>query len=276
MSELVKYDAACRAIAEAASIDEAKDFRDKSEAMRAYARQAKNKQLEVQAAEIRIRAERRIGELMSAQRDAGMMNDGAKGTGSNQHEVRVAEKPAPPTLAEAGIDKNLADRARKYAAIPEAEFNGIVSDWKGRVEQENERVTVNLLAAASKAEAQDVATDVHEAPDPETAKARRSLTKLTTEALIDEVLGLREENAELRGKLKAIKAENETLKEDMAAFRQEDMGRALGNAQRLARAAEGRMKEFQTTAVRADRRVKLLEAEVKKLRGQLENQVIPL
>ena len=274
MSELVKYDAACRAIAEAASIDEAKDFRDKGEAMRAYARQAKNKQLEVQAAEIRIRAERRIGELMSAQRDAGMMNDGAKGTGSNQHEVRVAEKPAPPTLAEAGIDKNLADRARKYAAIPEAEFNGIVSDWKGRVEQENERVTVNLLAAASKAEAPEA--EAPDEPDPETAKARRSLAKLTTDALIDEVIGLREENAELRGKLKAIKAENETLKEDMAAFRQEDMGRALGNAQRLARAAEGRMKEFQTTAVRADRRVKLLEAEVKKLRGQLENQVIPL
>ena len=274
MSELVKYAAACRAIAEAASIDEAKDFRDKGEAMRAYARQAKNKQLEVQAAEIRIRAERRIGELMSAQRDAGMMNDGAKGTGSNQHEVRVAETPAPPTLAEAGIDKNLADRARKYAAIPEAEFNGIVSDWKGRVEQENERVTVNLLAAASKAEAPEA--EAPDEPDPETAKARRSLAKLTTDALIDEVIGLREENAELRGKLKAIKAENETLKEDMAAFRQEDMGRALGNAQRLARAAEGRMKEFQTTAVRADRRVKLLEAEVKKLRGQLENQVIPL
>ena len=70
MTQLVKYEAACRAVAEAVSIDEAKEFRDQSEAMRAYAKQAKNKQLEVQAAEIRIRAERRIGELMAAQRDA--------------------------------------------------------------------------------------------------------------------------------------------------------------------------------------------------------------
>lgn len=38
---LVRYDAACRAIEAAATIDEARDFRDKSEAMRAYARQAK-------------------------------------------------------------------------------------------------------------------------------------------------------------------------------------------------------------------------------------------
>lgn len=58
------------------------------------------------------------------------------------------EKPI--TLAEAGIDKNLADRARKYAAIPEEEFNATLTEWRGRVEQENERVTVNLLAAGEK------------------------------------------------------------------------------------------------------------------------------
>jgi hypothetical protein len=43
---------------------------------------------------------------------------GAEGTGSNQYQVRVANGPAAPTLSEAGIDKHLADRARKYAAIP--------------------------------------------------------------------------------------------------------------------------------------------------------------
>lgn len=272
MTNLVRYDAACRAIAEAASFDEAKDLRDKGEAMRAYARQAKNKQLEVQAAEIRIRAERRIGELMAAQRDAGEMAKGGQphqSTGLQKNPVA-----APPTLAEVGIDKNLADRARKYAAIPEGEFNGIVSDWKGRVEQENERVTVNLLAAATKAEA---ATPPQEPEcDPEEAKERRALAKLTVDALIDEVIGLRAENVDLREKVKAIKAENEILKGDMAAFRQDDIGRALGNAQRLARAAEGRMKEFQATAVRADRRAKMLEAENKKLRADLEKQVIPL
>jgi RNA polymerase sigma-70 factor (ECF subfamily) len=46
---------------------------------------------------------------------------GAEGTGSNQYQVRVANGPAAPTLSDAGIDKHLADRARKYAAIPEEE-----------------------------------------------------------------------------------------------------------------------------------------------------------
>jgi hypothetical protein len=56
MTTLVKYDAVCKAIAAAKSIDEVKGIRNKAEAIRAYARQAKNKSLEVDAAEIRMRA----------------------------------------------------------------------------------------------------------------------------------------------------------------------------------------------------------------------------
>lgn len=216
MTELVKYEAACRAVADAVSIDEAKDFRDKSEAMRAYAKQAKNKQLEVQAAEIRIRAERRIGELMAAQRDAGMLSAGTAGTGNANVTGGLRENPPvgerPITLAEAGIDKNLADRARKYAAIPEDEFNGIVGDWKGRVEKENERVTVNLLAAGDRAA--EKAKPVEQEHDPN-AKARKELAKLTREALEDDVIGLRQALKEAKAKASDLKAENDKLKEQL-------------------------------------------------------------
>lgn len=99
------------------------------------------------AAEIRIRAERRLGEMMAAQRDAGMM---AQGGQPYQSTGSVSDPVGAPTLADAGIDKHLADRARKYAAIPEAEFNDNVTDWRGRVERENERVTVSLDTAASR------------------------------------------------------------------------------------------------------------------------------
>jgi hypothetical protein len=145
LNVLTKYDAACFAVSEAVTIDEAKGLRDKGEAMRVYAKQAKNKLLEVQAAEIRIRAERRIGELMAAQRDAGKLAEGHRYTGGSE-----TDPPAQPTLSDAGIDKHLADRARKMAAIPADEFDGIVSDWRERVADENARVTVNLLGAGEK------------------------------------------------------------------------------------------------------------------------------
>jgi hypothetical protein len=147
---LLRYEAAVRAIADAKSVDEVKDIRDTAEALRAAARVAKNKQAEIDMAEIRIRGERRLGELMELQRKTGLMSKGAQGTGSNQHVVRVANEPAPPTLAEAGIDKNLADRARKFAAIPEREFEGILADRRDRFQQEDERVTVNLMEAGEK------------------------------------------------------------------------------------------------------------------------------
>jgi len=57
--------------------------------------------------------------MMAAQREA---NGTAQGRRTDLGFSETQVEKAPITLAEAGIDKNLADRARKYAAIPEAEF----------------------------------------------------------------------------------------------------------------------------------------------------------
>jgi hypothetical protein len=99
--ELTHYDTACKAVAAANSVDEIKDIREKAEAMRTYARQAKNKQLEIDASEIRFRAERRLGELMEAQRQiVGLAPAGRpKEIGSEPDPIIK-----PLTLAEAGID----------------------------------------------------------------------------------------------------------------------------------------------------------------------------
>lgn len=148
MTALAKYDAACKALAAAKSVDEVKDIRDKATAMKAYARQAQNKQLEIDASEIRIRAERRLGEMMAEQREAGLLN---KGGGDQKSDQRGKKSPSDlPTLADAGIDKDLAKRARQYASIPAKKFESILAERRERIEQENERVSVKLHTEAKK------------------------------------------------------------------------------------------------------------------------------
>lgn len=129
---LARYDEACRAIAQAKSVDEARDIRDLAVAMRAYVHQAKNRQLELDAIEIRARAERRIGELIAAQKHTVGLHEGgrpANKTGSKLDPVFVK-----PTLADAGIDKHLAYRARALASMPLGEFEGDIADWRAQLQ----------------------------------------------------------------------------------------------------------------------------------------------
>jgi phage N-6-adenine-methyltransferase len=141
-TELVKYDAACTALAEARTTDEVKLIRDKAEAMRAYARQAKNKRMEVDAAEIRLRAERRLGELIKLQKETVGLAQGKR-----TDLVPEAHHVGKPTLADAGIDKKLSSRAQKLAAVPDDKFEETLGEWRERIEFENERVTTSLLLA---------------------------------------------------------------------------------------------------------------------------------
>ena len=121
--QLIRYEAARKALAEAHSVDEVKDIRDKAEAMRAYARQAKDDTLESYASKIKIRAERRAGQ---------MLLDMEKAKGGQPYQATPTTMGAVATLSDLDINYNQSSRWQKIADIPEPEFEKAI-EGGGRV-----------------------------------------------------------------------------------------------------------------------------------------------
>jgi N6-adenosine-specific RNA methylase IME4 len=140
MKPLARYDIACRALAEAKRVDEVKEILNVAAATKEYARRAKNRQMEEDAVEIRMRAARRLDELIKAQKQTVGLAQGTRG--SRMKGARVDDKP---TLAEAGIDKNLAQQARVLGAMDDEAFESKVAEARTSVSQAYRRV-VNAVA----------------------------------------------------------------------------------------------------------------------------------
>lgn len=131
---LARYDKMCTAIAECHKIDEAKDIRDKARAIEVYAQQAKNTDAERKAAEIRIRAERKAGELLREMKETGKRaapKDGAstriaRGDKSSPVNSAVMPKPIPPSLKDLGITPDQSSKWQALANVPAEEFEKAV------------------------------------------------------------------------------------------------------------------------------------------------------
>jgi hypothetical protein len=104
----------------AVTVGAVKHVLDQWDAIANYARKIKDNQIAADAREIRMRGERKLGEIMKAQKETVGLNQGGRPkTGLLENPV---SEPKLPTLAEAGIDKNLANSARKEAAKSKEQF----------------------------------------------------------------------------------------------------------------------------------------------------------
>lgn len=113
-----EYEAAKHTIMKAANIDESHYFKSEAERMRFRAFQAKDPDLHKRATKLIEYSIRRLGQLMKKQGETIGFSKGGRPvkTGGRRTPVK------PITLGEAGIDKELAKRARKAEQMPDDRF----------------------------------------------------------------------------------------------------------------------------------------------------------
>jgi N6-adenosine-specific RNA methylase IME4 len=166
LTELVRYEAARKALAEAVAIDEVKEIYDRADvAARHYAKQARNKDLEIQAAQIRFRAERRLGELLAAQKERFGLSKGGrpKKTSSETEGVSAPEI----TLKDLDIDHKLSSRAQRVAALPTEKFEALLDQHSEEMRTGVGRIAMDLLKVNA---------------DQDGRQARRDLAKTLSDA----------------------------------------------------------------------------------------------
>src|SRR5262245_52202876 len=125
ISALIKIDAARKALALASSVQEVLGIRDKAEAVRNYYRQ-RDGSLEAMnlAAELKLRAERKLGELL---------RETVNHAGSRGQLKGCTVQPQARTLPD-GVSKTDSHRWQRIAAIPEERFEQHLAEAKAKGE----------------------------------------------------------------------------------------------------------------------------------------------
>lgn len=118
-------------------------------------------------------------------------------------------------------------------------------------------------------------SDLDQEVDPETAKLRREVGKLTVEAMIDEIIGLRADLSESKAKISSLKSENTKLKEQLKGF-DGDQAETIRRLNKIIEHKSSEMYRANEKFDQANRKAYALEKELKKLRSELENVMIPL
>lgn len=169
MTQLAKYEAARKALTEAVMFDEVMNIRNVAEQAALYAKQANDTDLIQKATEIKVRAERKAGEML---RKAAEQGKRATPNGNvNPATIKVSNEttPSPVTLAEIGITRDQSSRYQKLAAMPDEHFETAVETAKASA---GEVTTAFMLREAAKHRSEPIKTKKAEAYRQELKEAK--------------------------------------------------------------------------------------------------------
>lgn len=153
---LIHFDAARQQLALARGVDEVKSIRDKHAAAQAYLKQqGATKDMQNQCAEIRLRAERQLGEILGEMdKNTGTAGQGRPPIGGN---IVLPPKDDTPKLTDLGISKMQSSRWQMEASIPEDMFDQHVAEVIARGK---ELTTAGVLRLASRVQRQEAIKDL--------------------------------------------------------------------------------------------------------------------
>ena len=143
VSSIQKLNIARQLLAEAKSMDDILHIRDIAEAARVYAQAAKlGLENQNEAAEVKIRAERKAGEMLAQMPKAVGADYGGRTDLDGNREL--PSNPTP-TLADMGIEKMQSHRWQMVASVPEDEFEDHIQETKAN---HKELTTASVLRVA--------------------------------------------------------------------------------------------------------------------------------
>jgi hypothetical protein len=131
-SAVALYESACQALAEAKTLIEVKEVRDRTKAIAEYGRLAKDRTLHIQATELMVRAEYKLGTILAAT---------PRNVGGRPEKTRSEKEQVSKPLEEMGIDRKLSSRAQKFASISERAIEARIAAWRERAERSSGRLT---------------------------------------------------------------------------------------------------------------------------------------
>lgn len=142
MTQLVHYEAARLALDAAVRFDDVMAIKNLAEQAALYAKQASDNELIEKATEIRVRAQRKAGEMLLQAAEQGQR---AKPSDSLKNGPVVAGGDHGPTLSEIGLTKSESSRYQQLAAMPSEHFETAVATAKATA---GEVTTAFMLRAA--------------------------------------------------------------------------------------------------------------------------------